>query len=85
MNKVYLKIPDVSELHFRQEWMNDSGTMAYNAGYDLDLKGYNKQTSKIEFKKSFNQETKEIQLLITKEMGKVKWLIKNLNQNMLEL
>lgn len=38
MNKVYLKIPIIDELHYRQEWMQDSKTMSYNAGFDLNLK-----------------------------------------------
>lgn len=48
MSNVYLKVPSINELHYRQEWMMDSKTMSYNAGYDIDLKGYNKQTGIIE-------------------------------------
>lgn len=44
MIKVYLKIPSKNDLHYRQEWMNDPLTMNYNAGYDVDLKGYDKET-----------------------------------------
>ena len=44
---VYLKVPSISELHYRQEWMKDPKTMSYNAGYDLDLKGYDKATGTI--------------------------------------
>ncbi len=40
--KVFLKSPSVRELYYRQNWMNDPDTMNYNAGYDIDLKGYNK-------------------------------------------
>lgn len=47
MNKVYLKEPNIEELHYRQEWMQDSKTMSYNAGFDLNLKGYSKKTGTI--------------------------------------
>lgn len=42
-----IKVPNIDEIHYRQEWMNDSKTMSYNAGFDLDLKGYNKDTGTI--------------------------------------
>ena len=44
MPNTYLKVPSVDELHYRQEWMKDSKTMSYNAGYDMELKGYDKAT-----------------------------------------
>lgn len=47
MSHVYLKVPSIDELHYRQEWMNDSKTMFYNAGYDMQLKGYNRETGTI--------------------------------------
>ena len=47
MIKVYLKVPSKNDLHYRQEWMNDSKTMNYNAGFDLALKGYDKETGTI--------------------------------------
>jgi RimJ/RimL family protein N-acetyltransferase len=47
MNKIYLKSPTINELHYRQEWMNDPKTMSYNAGYDMNFKGYNKETGTI--------------------------------------
>lgn len=47
MTNVYLKVPNVDELHYRQEWMKDQKTMNYNAGYDMDLKGYDKETGTI--------------------------------------
>lgn len=46
-NYVYLKVPNTDELHYRQKWMNDPNTMNYNAGYDIKLKGYNKETGTI--------------------------------------
>ena len=47
MNKVYLKVPSMEDLHYRQEWMQDSKTMSYNFGFDLNLKGYSKKTGTI--------------------------------------
>lgn len=47
MPNVYLKIPNIDELYYRQEWMKDSKTMSYNAGYDIKLKGYDKSTGTI--------------------------------------
>lgn len=44
MKKIFLKTPSISELYYRQIWLNDPKTMSYNAGYDLDLKGYDKNT-----------------------------------------
>lgn len=44
---VYLKVPNIDELHYRQNWMQDHKTMSYNAGYDMDLKGYDKETGTI--------------------------------------
>lgn len=44
MTNIYLKVPNIDEIHYRQKWMNDPKTMSYNAGYDLDLKGYDKNT-----------------------------------------
>lgn len=43
-SEIYLKQPNINELHYRQEWMQDYNTMKYNAGYDLDLSGYDKAT-----------------------------------------
>lgn len=47
MNYVYLEVPSINDLHYRQEWMKDSKTMSYNAGYDMDIKGYDKVTGVI--------------------------------------
>ena len=47
MLNLYLKVPSIDELHYRQEWMKDPKTMSYNAGYDMDLKGYDKKTGTI--------------------------------------
>lgn len=40
-------MPNLNELHYRQEWMKDPKTMNYNAGYDINLKGYNKEIGTI--------------------------------------
>jgi len=47
MSKVYFKVPTKEELHYCQAWMMDPDTMSYNAGYDVDLSGYNKNTGTI--------------------------------------
>lgn len=47
MSNIYLKVPSIDELHYRQEWMKDFRTMSYNAGFDMDLKGYDKATGTI--------------------------------------
>lgn len=47
VSNIYLKIPKIRDLHYRQEWMKDSNTMSYNAGFDIDLKGYDKETGTI--------------------------------------
>ena len=47
MSNIYLKVPSIDELYYRQEWMRDSKTMSYNAGFDIDLKGYDKETGTI--------------------------------------
>lgn len=47
MSNIYLRVPSIDELNYRQEWMKDSKTMSYNASYDMDLKGYDKETGTI--------------------------------------
>ena len=47
MQNIFLKVPSKDELHYRQEWMKDPKTMSYNAGYDINLKGYDKETGTI--------------------------------------
>lgn len=44
MKKINLVVPSIEDLHYRQEWMNDPQTMNYNAGFDMNLKGYDKET-----------------------------------------
>ena len=47
MKKVFLVVPSIEDLKYRQKWMNDPKTMSYNAGFDLELKGYDKETGTI--------------------------------------
>ena len=47
MDKIYFKIPTKKDLKYRQDWMMDPNTMAYNAGYDVEISGYNKDTGTI--------------------------------------
>ena len=47
MTNIYLKVPNINELHYRQKWMKDPKTMDYNKGYDINLKGYDKETGTI--------------------------------------
>lgn len=44
---IYLKVPNVNELHYRKMWMQDPKTMEYNAGYDIQLNGYDTKTGTI--------------------------------------
>ena len=47
MKKVYLSIPTIDDMKYRQMWMNNPKTMSYNKGLDLDISGYNKETGTI--------------------------------------
>ena len=47
MKKIILKTPNREDLKYRKKWMSDPKTMSYNAGLDLELKGYNKATGTI--------------------------------------
>lgn len=47
MESIFLKVPKIDELHYRKEWLKDEKTMSYNAGYDMELKGYDKKTGTI--------------------------------------
>ena len=47
MNNIYLKVPNISELSYRQKWLMNEYTMSYNAGLDIDLDGYDKKTGTI--------------------------------------
>lgn len=47
MKRVFLKVPSIEDLKYRKKWLEDSKTMSYNAGFDLDLKGYDMETGTI--------------------------------------
>ena len=47
MSNIYLKVPNKEDLKYRKEWLNDPKTMSYNAGLDLNIKGYDKSTGTI--------------------------------------
>ena len=47
VKRVFLVVPSKDDLKYRKMWMNDPKTMSYNAGFELDLKGYNKETGTI--------------------------------------
>ena len=47
MVNVFLKVPRKNQLFYRQDWMNDPETMEYNADYDMELKGYERQSGTI--------------------------------------
>ena len=47
MKRIFLVVPSKENLKYRQEWMNDPKTMSYNAGYDIELKGYDRETGTI--------------------------------------
>ena len=44
MGKIILKVPTKEEIKYRQFLMQDKETMEYNAGYNIDLKGYDYET-----------------------------------------
>lgn len=48
--RVYLHVPELSELWYRKQLMSDLETMSYNKGYD-EYEGYDKETGCIEFPK----------------------------------
>ena len=47
MAKVQLKVPSLADIKYRQEWMKDPKTMNYNAGYNMELQGYDYETGTI--------------------------------------
>jgi len=49
MNKLYLKVPNLSELSYRKQILADPRTMAYNTGYSQENKGYDYKTGTIDF------------------------------------
>ena len=49
--KLYLHVPSIDELWYRQQLLNDPDTMSYNRNYDLDIEGYHKDTGCLDFPK----------------------------------
>ncbi len=47
MKKVYFQVPTINDLRYRRKWLSDAKTMAYNAGLELDIHGYDKNTGTI--------------------------------------
>ena len=47
MKCVCLKTPEVKELYYRKRWMMDPETMSYNAGYDMEMNGYDQMAGTI--------------------------------------
>lgn len=48
--RLYLHIPSIEELEYREKLMSQPETMNYNKGYEISFNGYNKETGCIEFK-----------------------------------
>lgn len=48
-DRLYLHVPEFSELDYRRKLMADPGTMSYNKGYDLNFSGYDPDTGCIAF------------------------------------
>lgn len=48
-NKVFLHVPLFEELDYYEKLLKDTKTMAYNAGYNLNLDGYDKNTGCINY------------------------------------
>lgn len=48
MNEIKLKLPAKQELIYRKNWMSDTKTMAYNAGYDIPIEEYDYKTGCID-------------------------------------
>lgn len=46
--KLELIVPQKEDLWFKKEMKEDPSTMDYNAGYDLNIDGYNRQNGTIQ-------------------------------------
>ncbi len=51
MKQIDFYVPKLNQLSFRQLCLEDEQTMSYNAGYNLNIEGYNKATGCIKFPK----------------------------------
>lgn len=49
MNRLYLKVPRLEEMSYRQSLLSNPETMSYNKGYDIPIKNYNKENGCIDF------------------------------------
>lgn len=47
--KLFLHVPALEELWYRERLMSDPDTMSYNKGYDLPFEGYDRETGCIAF------------------------------------
>lgn len=47
--RLFLHVPTLDELWYRERLMSDPDTMAYNKGYDLSFDGYDRETGCIAF------------------------------------
>lgn len=43
-NLVYLHVPEISEIDYYEKLLKDPASMSYNAGYNLNIEGYDKTT-----------------------------------------
>ena len=48
-SQLNLYVPQYRDLWYRQQLLNDAATMDYNKGYDLDFRGYHKDSGCIDF------------------------------------
>ena len=48
-SQLKLHVPQYRDLWYRQQLLNDAATMDYNKGYDLDFRGYHKDSGCIDF------------------------------------
>jgi diamine N-acetyltransferase len=51
--RLYLHIPSLEELGYRQKILAQPITMSYNRGYKLELNNYNNETGCIDFRKEY--------------------------------
>lgn len=56
MKNIILYIPKIEDLWFREMCMSDENTMKYNAGYEVNYKGYHYDTGCIDFFKEDHEE-----------------------------
>ncbi len=73
-SKVFLYVPNFDELDYYEYILRDPYTMNYNAGYDLNLKGYEKDTGCINsfdnlkwYKRQINDKNRYFAYVVSKE------------------